>query len=289
VKRIAIGTAQFGLDYGVVNTNGQVPPAEARAILEAARAAGVDTLDTAVDYGAAEERLGSIGMEGWRVVTKLPAVPASAKVSEWVSAQIEASAGRLGVDCVEGVLLHRPAQLLTEIGRELWDAMVAAQSAGRVRRIGVSIYGPEELDALWPRFEMQIVQAPFNIIDRRLRDSGWLARLKAGGAEVHVRSVFLQGLLLAPSTSRPARFDRWSAVWRRWDSFIASTGLSRLEACLRFALQEEAIDRVVVGIDGLTQLHEILKAAAADGSRMASPDFGIPDPDLVNPARWATA
>lgn len=79
-RRLALGTAQFGMRYGVANRVGQVPAGEARRILERARTAGMDTLDTAAAYGASETLLGSVGVADWIVVTKLPPCPRGARM-----------------------------------------------------------------------------------------------------------------------------------------------------------------------------------------------------------------
>ena len=73
--RLALGTVQFGLEYGVANQAGRVQLEDVRHILQEAAAQGVDTLDTAIAYGDSESTLGQAGAAGWRVVTKLPALP----------------------------------------------------------------------------------------------------------------------------------------------------------------------------------------------------------------------
>ena len=104
---------------------------------------------------------------------------------------------RLGVSKLYGLLLHNSQQLLSSQGEALYQALVAIQGQGRVEKIGVSVYGPDELDAIWPSYKFDLVQAPFNILDRRLVISGWLARLGRSGTEIHVRSVFLQAHTLS--------------------------------------------------------------------------------------------
>ena len=73
--KLALGTVQFGVPYGVANSTGQVPESEGSSILSYARTLGIDTLDTAIAYGESERRLGSIGVAGWNVITKLPEIP----------------------------------------------------------------------------------------------------------------------------------------------------------------------------------------------------------------------
>ena len=127
-----------------------------------------------------------------------------------------------------------------------------------VEAVGVSVYAPEELEALEPCMRLELVQLPLSIIDRRFVSSGWLTRLQRAGTRVHARSVFLQGLLLMDAATRPARFDRWQRLWDEWDRWLRDQALTPLQLCLGFVLSQPEIDRVVVGVDSLPQLQGIL-------------------------------
>lgn len=286
--KLALGTVQFGLEYGIANREGRVTMDAAASIVRIARLAGMDTLDTAAAYGDSEARLGTIGVADWRVVSKLPPLPEPCDdISGWAVASARASLTRLKVSRVYGLLLHRPDQLLGSGGDRLFDALQQLKAEGLVRKIGISIYDPSELDALWSRFPCDLVQAPFNLLDRRLVTSGWLTRLADEGVELHVRSVFLQGLLLMSSDRREPAFRRWTPLWEGFDRWLAQTGMTPLQACLRDALAVPEIARVIVGVDSLQQLTEIL--AAADGPADRVPDaLRTEDRDLLNPARWGT-
>jgi hypothetical protein len=284
--RLALGTVQFGTSYGVANAGGQVHVDEVRRILGYARDNGIDMLDTAIAYGDSESRLGSIGVASWRVVSKLPALPAEcADVEDWVRASVRGSLSRLGVSRLYALLLHRPEQLLAAGGEALYRALQALKSEGLVGRVGISIYEPAELDAIVAKFPVDIVQAPFNILDRRLVESGWLARLKGEGAELHVRSVFLQGLLLMSADQRPRKFERWQSLWDGWHTWLEQAELTPLQACMRYVMGFSEIDAAVVGVDSLTQLVQIVQSG--DGELPAVPaNLGCADADLLNPARW---
>jgi len=285
--RLALGSAQFGLDYGVANRTGQVTRAALLEILSHAAQAGLDTLDTAIAYGDSEARLGEAGLARWQVVSKLPRLPADVgdDVPGWVRGQVQGALTRLRVPALAALLLHHPADLCGPHGVALTGALAALRDRALVRKTGVSIYDPAELDALWQHDAVQLVQVPFNIVDRRLQRSGWLDRLQARGIEVHVRSVFLQGLLLLPPGQRPARFERWQSLWARWDQWLQQHRLTPLQACLRYVLSLPGVDRVVVGVDSLVQLREIL--SACDGALPVLPDdLASDDLALINPSHW---
>jgi len=287
--RLALGTVQFGQPYGIANVSGQVGVAEVRAILQRAWEAGLRALDTAIAYGESEACLGRVGVTGWRVITKLPAVPPDvSNVHGWVVDQITGSLQRLGILQLDGVLLHKSSDLLGPKGRELAAACDALRSSGSSRAIGVSIYDTAELDALWQRWRPDIVQAPCNVLDRRLIHSGWLERLHQHGIRVHVRSVFLQGLLLMPAERRPAHFAAWTQILDRWLSWCAQQRSTPLECALAFARSLSAVEHVIVGVDSLTHLEQILRATSADVG-VPPKDLFSEDRELLEPSRWKVA
>jgi aryl-alcohol dehydrogenase-like predicted oxidoreductase len=286
VERLVLGTVQFGLEYGVANRGGQVSAEDAATILDRALEMGIDTLDTAIAYGASEETLGRIGVQAWNVVTKLPAVPESIDdIDGWVEDAVNGSLRRLRISTLHGLLLHDPRQLAGTMGDRLFEALAHLKEQRLVEKIGISIYHPTDLDALCGRYSLDLVQAPFNVLDRRLATSGWLTRLHDAGTEVHIRSVFLQGLLLMPTRRRPPSFSRWQPLWDRWDNWLSYSNLTALRASLGFALSQPDVDRVVVGVDSVEQLEEIF---AAVGAAVPAPPMELmtDDLDLIDPSRW---
>ena len=284
--RLALGTAQFGSHYGIANVSGQVGKSDAARILSEARSSGIDTLDTAIAYGESETRLGSLGVEGWKIVTKVPALPAGVTdVQGWLMEMVWGSLDRLGVKRLYALLLHHPLDLGGAHGQALHRALIEAKASGMTEKIGVSVYDPAELEQLVPRFALDLVQAPFNVIDRRLKDSGWLARLSGEGIEVHTRSAFLQGLLLLPESRLPSAFTKWQEKWSEWEAWLRETSVSALRGALGFVLSNSEVDRVVVGVDGLQHLREIL---VASGGALSPPPESLrsDDSDLINPSRW---
>ena len=286
--KIALGTVQFGLPYGIANQDGQVSRSVVKTMMELAKESGVDTLDTAIAYGESETCLGEVGTQGFKLVTKLSAIPdGCADVSDWIKKQVRASLARLGVSSVYGLLLHRSAQLLGKDGKILYQTLQKLKESGQVQKIGISIYSPSELEELTPYYHFDLVQAPFNLFDRRLSLSGWLQRLKDKDVEVHVRSAFLQGLLLMPKENIPVKFLRWYGLLGKWHEWLSNNSVSATQACLAYPLSFSEIDRVVVGVDSMIQLEQIIEAV---NSRMQIelPDLQCEDESLINPSRWAT-
>lgn len=286
VRRLALGTVQFGLPYGVANTRGQVPLAAAEQMVKFAADSGVDTIDTAIGYGESEQALGQIGVGNFKVVSKLPPLPGSVTdARDWALREIEGSLERLKLDSLNGLLLHRSSDLHGPQGFALYAAMQRLKSEGRVKGIGISIYSPTELDACVGKFEFDLIQAPFNLVDHRLHASGWLQRLKTQGCEVHIRSAFLQGLLLMPRAAIPAKFGRWDGIWNTWHQWLQQQDADAVSACLAYPLSFPKIDRIVVGANDPEQLRQIAAAASNDLGRQL-PDLACNEEDLINPAKW---
>jgi len=286
--KLALGTVQFGLSYGIANQAGQVSRSEAKAMLQLASTNGIDTLDTAIAYGESEACLGEAGTQGFKLVTKLPALPDNcSNVRVWVLKQFEASLSRMNVTAVYGFLLHQSHQLLGSNGIALYQVLQELKSNGQVQKVGVSIYSPNELALLPKDYRFDLVQAPFNLVDQRLYTTGWLQRLKDEGAEVHTRSAFLQGLLLMAQSDIPTKFSPWSGLWYRWHKWLADYNISALQACMAFPLSFPEIDRVVVGSDSLDQLSQIFSVVNREPISDL-PDLQCEDENLINPANWPT-
>lgn len=285
---LGLGTVQWGLDYGVTNSDGQTSAAEVKAILQLARSHGIGLLDTASQYGEAEAVLGENDLEGFRVVTKTPSFRTGEVLADHADELIctfEGSLSRLGCGKLHGLLLHHVEDLFAPGGRQLLGAMEELKSGGKVAGIGVSVYDGRQIDAVLEVFNPDIVQLPLSVLDQRLLRSGHLERLKAAGTEIHVRSVFLQGLLLMPLDRVPTYFDPILPTLTRWHEAAQSQGTTATQAALAFVRDLPWVDGVLVGVESQAQL----AACHADFSTVAGFDatgLACDDPSFVNPMCW---
>lgn len=286
--KLALGTAQLGLRYGIANVNGKVDQEEGKSILNYAASVGIDTIDTAIAYGNSEQVLGDIGVEGFKVVTKLPEIPEHIiDIDNWVIKSVKDSLSRLGVESLYGLLLHKPNQLFESKGIKILKSFTLLKNLGIVKNFGVSVYSPSELDPLFDLYDFDIVQCPLNLVDRRLINSGWLQRLSKAGIEIHIRSSFLQGLLLMPRHIIPRKFQAWNMLWDEWDRWLNINKKSPIEACILYALSFPEIERVVVGVDMQSQLEEIIEATKSDSIK-EFPNISSDVIELINPSNWST-
>jgi aryl-alcohol dehydrogenase-like predicted oxidoreductase len=282
------------MNYGVTNTQGRVPEAQVEGILQAAAAAGLELLDTAPLYADSETVLGRCLTEhaSFRIVTKTPkfqGVPAEAAAAQ-LRASLERSLERLRTGRVYGLMLHDPTDLLGPLGNRLWRELEALRDEGLVERIGVSAYTGDEIDRALDVYPITLVQLPYNPLDDRLSKGGQLPRLAAAGVEVHARSLFLQGLLLQPTSKLEDRFAALRPALAELDLAATGAGLNRLEAIFAAAFACPEIDHFVCGVTSVAELDELIVAAARANALTQPFRFASTitvDERILNPARWA--
>ena len=286
-SKLALGTVQFGLNYGISNKNGLVNKDQARLILSQAYKNKIDTIDTAIAYGESEKVLGEIGVSNYNIVTKLPPLPEGIRnIQKWVFDNFYSSLYKLNLNSIYGILLHRSLDILGERGKILYEVLFELKSKGLIENIGASIYDPKELDDMENQgLELDIIQAPFNLFDRRLETSGWLAKLGSMKTKIYIRSVFLQGLLLLPSEQRPQYFSKWTDHFKQWDDWLKANDISALEACLNFLKVYSDVDKFIIGVTSQDQLLEII-AKFENNNKILDKSFEISDQNLINPSNW---
>ena len=288
--QVCLGTAQFGLPYGITNAAGQVVEPEVLALLAEASAAGLTLLDTAQAYGDAEAVLGRTLPLGhpFRLISKLPAQSQPAFTSDdrlvWDQA-FERSCVRLGQPCLDALLLHSAADLRKPGGEHLRAWLLSLRQRGLVRRLGVSIYGSADLVGVPPDL-LDLVQLPLSLYDQRLLVDGTITRLRDQGCAVHARSLYLQGLLLSPAARWPAWVDHASRDHHaKLEYLAADRGSSLLDCALGFARDQVDLEAVVLGLCSCLELQQLLQAwgrispwQEGEWRTWALPDAGILDP-----------
>lgn len=287
-KKISIGSAQFGMDYGVSNLNGKVTFQEVESILEFSKKAKIRLIDTAISYGKSEDILGKIGISNFQIVSKLPKIPDNVDPHSWIIKQVEGSINRLKIEQLYCLLLHQPTDLKGPYLNVISEALNFLKSSGLVTKIGASIYRPEDLDDIYPLINLDVIQSPMNIVDRRLEKSGWLAKLHKDGVEIHARSVFLQGLLLMQRNKIPLKFEKWSFIWDKWNYELDKRKLNSIAECLAYPSCLNEIDRVIVGVNSLFQLKNIISASKIEPSNQNWSFMISNDDKLINPSNWSS-
>lgn len=248
VSRLALGTVQFGLDYGISNYDGKPSINEIEDILTFAFENNIELLDTANAYGEAEQVIGLCNSNRFDIVTKF--LPESQ--NGLFENQFRDSLQKLKTQNVYALLAHRPMDVVEH--PEIWDKMNAQKSIKKVKKIGFSFDKPEEYYAVIEKsFFPDIVQVPLNYFDNRF--AGIIEDLKSNGCEIHVRSAFLQGLFFANTTQLPSFFDEVkeliTELQKEHGSYLPA-------ALLQFVFDKKFVDKVVIGVQNRFQLQNIL-------------------------------
>jgi aryl-alcohol dehydrogenase-like predicted oxidoreductase len=287
MNRIVLGGAQLGLPYGILNGGETLSGEEVARILDTAVSHGIDSIDTAIAYGQSESIIGETSQNRFNIISKLPPLPLDvSNVFEWVLAQVEASLSRLKCTSLDALLLHRPQDLTEAHGAELYAAINSLKVEKIIQCFGVSIYTPDELNGIIGTFDIDVVQAPLNVFDRRIL--GVIGQLSALNIEVHVRSVFLQGVLIAKPEDRPQRFNQWSEHFAMFDEWVNSSGMSAMACCLGFALQQPGVAKLVIGTTSATSLAEIM--TSIPNSHLEVPaHLQSSIEQLIDPRVWSVA
>ena len=269
-SRLVLGTAQLGMRYGIAN-DAQQPSVEcAETIIRTAISNGVAYLDTARAYGTSEDNIGHALQGGWHsrvtVVTKLDPLehcPAAANrnvVNAFVDASVYRSCTALGVKNLDVLLLHRASHLTDWEGAAM-KRLLELKLDGAVRRVGVSVQNPSELDKALDSSAIDWIQLPVNVLDDRWEGVGTkLQRAREHAAiNVHARGVLLQGLLRSkdPNHWRIANEPHYERVTSWLEAQRRSCGCeSVVELALRYVTAIDWIDGVVVGVETVEQLME---------------------------------
>lgn len=260
--KLALGTVQFGMNYGISNSSGKVHADEVGRILDLANQSGITVLDTAQAYGDSELVLGKFNLSSFLVVSKL-----------MEDGNLEESLTNLKLPAIHAVMFHRE----DDVHDASWNTFENYKAQKLVKKIGVSVYSPSKLKILMEHYPIDIVQLPMNILDQRFLQV--LPALKQRGIEVHTRSAFLQGLLLMDTSQLDSYFQPILPM-------LSKIPQPRIAHALHFLKQQSDIDSIVVGVTKEHELRELVDQYQATPSGMSYSHFRIDDERFINPSLW---
>ena len=257
---LCLGTVQFGMDYGILNT--KKPPVEnSIKCLDYATQNGVRAIDTAAAYGDAEEIVGqflskhTIARDNLWISTKFkPNTLDDVKPELYKSVirdNICNSLKQLHTDYVDAYYLHSARYAFDD---SILEALYEVKKEGLARDVGVSIYEPEEADACFKSKYVDIIQTPYSVFDHRMKISGIFDR--DDRCKIDTRSAFIQGLIIMKENDVPKFLSDARPIINKIDGICKETGLSRVELAMAYVKREEAISHLVFGVDSIDQLKE---------------------------------
>lgn len=291
--KIGLGTVQFGLDYGVSNPGGITPATEVKNILTLAWKSGITILDTAACYGISEKVIGQSIPEGmsFEIVTKTPIFNKD-RIDKSDATRLKEtflqSLKRMKHTSIYGLLAHHANDLLVKGGPYLWQAMEDLKEKGLIKKIGISVYSPREIEELSVKYRPDLVQVPVNVFDQRMIQGGYLRHLKDLGIEIHSRSVFLQGLLLMSPEELSPYFNPIRPIVMQYHYAMQNQSISPLSAALGFVYQQQEIDYIIVGVNNQSHLEEIIKIVdnIETLGNLDLSGYAVHDEAIINPSLW---
>jgi spore coat polysaccharide biosynthesis protein SpsF len=299
---ITLGTAQFGMNYGITNRTGRPNDSEIVAILNSAMHAGVTCLDSARAYGDSEFRIGQVLQDSakdyFKIATKLipldnlPDNVPEREITRNVDASVYGSCHDLRRDHINIMFFHRSSDMFRWRGAVI-NRLEYHLKQGVIRSLGVSVYYPDEAIKCIQDERITHLQIPFNILDSR-----WLNRdfhsalVKRPDVRVHVRSVFLQGLLINQASFWPDWFPSSRDLIIRIDEMVEKFGRkSKTDLCIAYVRSFSWVSSLVLGVETQCQLEELLSFTIEPVLNMDQTSFiqksfvDIPE-RLLNPSKW---
>lgn len=284
-NKLALGTVQFGIDYGVTNQLGKVLPNEVASILRIASENGIDLLDSASTYGDAQRVLGEVLSEqgltkNFQLVSKVH-LTSSKDVKGQVYSQVDQTLCDLKGAQLHSLMVHHGSQIRS-MSKDLLPVLSDLRGDFPSLKIGASFYSPNDYEQVLEATSLDVIQIPYNVFNQ---DFASLLSSNDSRPEVHARSIFLQGILLTPQSSRPAYFAQFENEFSKYDEVLKKEQLSPIQYNLSFALAQNWIDRIVVGVTNGKELEEIFKALDTKPN-INHADLASTNIQLTNPSNW---
>ena len=285
-SKLILGTAQFGMDYGINNTTGKIQKSEVFEILKYAFQNEIKILDTAPVYGEAHKIIGEFHKEykqiRYKVITKIPANYPIEKLEELVDSFLL----ELNIDCIEVLHFHSINDYISCEKQMILDVFYRLKTSKKVKSFGVSIYVNSEADLL-NRELIDVVQLPFNLLDNINQRGKLIEQLKQKKYEIHTRSVFLQGLFFKNSEEIKSLEIK--------EAIIKLQGICKLYSCdiaqlaLQYCLIQKEIDHLLIGVDTIGHLKKNISIASdllTEGFVEHINNIVISDISQINPSKW---
>lgn len=286
-SKLAIGSVQFGLDYGISNSAGKTSCDEVVRILEYAKNNNISFIDTAFLYGDSEKVLGQTNaLNNFTIVTKTPKFSDVGSKFELLESSFLSSIKKLK-KVPDYLLFHDQRDLLSDYSPSLFEVANSFKSKYGLKKIGVSVYDPLSASLIIERFNVDVIQLPYNLYDQRFMRSGLVNTFKSKGIEVHTRSSFLQGVLLMETL--PKQLSYFEKEHEKFISFCRNNSLTQLQVALKFVLENPFIDKVVLGFNDVSQIRESINVLAEpfDSDFLVELlSLNVDDEFLIDPSKW---
>ena len=288
LPRLIFGTASLSGNYGISNPKNETDGQRAPELIAAAQKIGISSFDTAPVYGDAEILLG-------KYLEKKVTNQIDSKISmvdclsfNRIQSSIQLSLDRIEVDHLDVLYLHEEEALFQTSNSDLISDLQKLRELGYFKKIGVSIYTIEQLRKIHTYFpQIEVIQVPENICDRRFRKSKLVEEIADSGTEFVVRSIFLQGLLLMKPADVHARMSSALPAIESLNRFASQEGRSLTDLCLAYAMNLKWCSGVIISAYNAQQLHELVTSRYLLPSNWEKEVEVMPD-ECIDPRKWST-
>lgn len=282
LQKIILGTVQLGVSYGVSNKGGKVQKTEAHKILSLAESHHINQLDTAPAYGDSETTIGDHGGE-FQIISKTH--PGS---DEPLGTQVRSSLKNLKRDYLDTLLIHHEEELVKEPG--LWSQLEDIKKQGLAKKIGVSVYSPEVCAKLCNTYDIDVIQAPYNVLDQRFVAPNMKQIFEQNSIEVHFRSIFLQGLFFLEPEKLPSNMAFAKDTLVALNQLAKKYETTPAWLSLSLALNSPVSSGVLLGVTSELELKEIVQKNLPEIGPQVFTDLDtiLPQVDskLIDPRQW---
>jgi aryl-alcohol dehydrogenase-like predicted oxidoreductase len=284
-KKFVLGTSNFGMPYGSQKNNGMLSRDNISQIIDLMAVNDLNEIDTAEAYGDAEKILGEVGIQDFKVNTKFSLTKSDNLVNR-VSSALE----RLKLNSLNTVLIHNAESLNEDELLIFYDQLLKLKKQGLISNFGVSIYNKDFLLGQHKKPKFDVMQSGVNIFNRSFLDHDVNNFSIATGAELHARSIFMQGILLMDRKIFLKHFSgRFINCYDAYANFLSASGMTPLEYCLSWILHQPLVKKIIIGVDSAEQLAEISSASAK--SKPIYSDFSALNKleefqEFTNPLNW---
>ena len=282
--KLVVGSAQLGMNYGLFN-NKKISFKEFKKIEKLVLKSKINFIDTATSYGDSEKIIGNSKLKKLHIITKIK-IPNKKNiiVKNWLLKEISKSLSKLKIKKIYGVLIHDYKDLLGKHGKKYLLSLQELKRRNIIKYIGISVYEPLEIKKIWNFWKPDIIQIPFNPIDNRILDSGWVDILKKFKVKIYARSIFLQGLLINEDSSFKIN-KNFKIILNKYKNWCFRNNISLMQGCLHFVKQFKKIDYLVVGFNNYNQLKEIIDVFKKK-QIIIPKKFSTNKINLIDPRKW---
>jgi aryl-alcohol dehydrogenase-like predicted oxidoreductase len=289
-KKLILGAAQFSGSYGFDKVQNTLAKREIKKIFKCMKYNNMDFLDTSLEYNNVNKKIRLYKTKKLKLITKIKFKndylenKNEKQIKDIIIKRLFSSKKEINIKHFHSLLIHNFEMLELNNQKKLFDILLQLKKNKELSKIGFSIYDFKKLKITLKKFKPDIIQCPYNIFDRRLNDIGLKKIIRKKKISVHVRSIFLQGLLLLDPVNLPKKFLKWKSKFKKWHDWSKKKDIKKIDAIFSFLKDNKDIDKIIFGVQNFRQLKEVLSLRI---KKTKIPSYLTSnDKNLISPNLW---